>query len=97
MADAVLTLLESVAGGRREAASTFQVDSRVLDTIARLSSTKGDAVTARKFKQGLQVDPLSGGESSWLEAAVRQLVRRVGEHAAGVRLSRIKMHDLPPL
>jgi hypothetical protein len=97
MAYAVLTLLESVAGRRREAASTFQVDGRVLDTIARLSSTKGDAVTARKFKQGLQVDPLSGGESSWLEAAVRQLVRRVGEHAAGIRLSRMTMHDLPAL
>jgi hypothetical protein len=97
MAFAVLTLLQSVAGGRRQAASTFQVDIRVLHTIGRLSSTKGDAVTARKFKQGLHVDPLSGGESSWLEAAVRQLVRRVGEHAAGVRLSRMSMRDLPAL
>ena len=97
MAYAVLTLVESVAGGHRQAASTFQVDIRVLDTIGRLSSTKGDAVTARKFKQGLQVDPLSGGESNWLEAAVRQLVRRVGEHAAGAQLSRITMDDLPAL
>jgi len=55
------------------------------------------AATARKFKRGLQVEELSGGESSWLEMAVRKVVRRIGEHAAGVPLSRITMQDLPAL
>jgi hypothetical protein len=97
MAYAVLTLMESMAGGRKQAASTLQVDARTLETIGRLSSTKGDAATIRKFGKGLQLQDLSGGESSWLEAAVRRLVRRMGEHAAGVQLSRITMNDLPPL
>ena len=97
MAYAVLPLVESVAGGHRQAALTFQVDVRILDTLGRLSSTRGDATTARKFKQGLQFKPLSGGESSWLESAVRHLVRRIGEHAAGVQLSRLTMNDLPTL
>jgi hypothetical protein len=97
MAYAVLTLVESVAGGRRQAASTFKVEFRILATIGRLSSTKGDAASIRKFGQGMQFSPLSGGESSWLEAAVRQLIRRIGEHAAGPQLSRLTMRDLPDL
>ena len=97
MAYAVLTLLESVAGSRREAAGTLQVDMRVLDTIGRLSSTKGDGATVRKFEAGASLQPLTGSESTWLEAAVRRLVRRLGEHAAGAPLSLIAMKDLPTI
>ena len=50
MAYAVLTLLQSVAGGRKEAVKTFKVNARILESIARLSSTKGDAATIRKFR-----------------------------------------------
>jgi hypothetical protein len=97
MSYAVLTLLESTAGNRRHAASTFHVDANILSTIGRLSSTKGDGATVRKFGAGGQLQPLSGPESSWLEAAVRRLVRRIGEHAAGVQLSQLTMRDLPRL
>jgi hypothetical protein len=97
MAYAVLTLLQSVAGGRKEAVKTFNVNARILDTIARLSSTKGDATTLRKFGAGFALQALSGPESSWLEAAVRRLVRRMGEHAAGIPLSELTMSDLPRL
>jgi hypothetical protein len=97
MSYAILTLVEFIGGDRRQAASTFKVNYRVLDTIARLSSTKGDAATVRKFKQGLQLQPLSGAESTWLESAVRRLVRRIGEHAAGAQLSELTMNELPPL
>jgi hypothetical protein len=97
MAYAVLTLLESVAGGRREAAATFQVHKRVLDRIGTLSSTRGDGATIRKFEAGASLDPLTGPESTWLEAAVRRLVRRLGEHAAGSPLSPITMSDLPAM
>lgn len=94
MAYAVLTLLASIAGGRRQAATTFQVDPRILDNIGRLSSTKGDAATSRKFA-GVQLQPLSGAETSWLESAIRRIVRRIGEHAAGAHLSQITVNDLP--
>ncbi len=97
MAYAVLTLLVSTAGGRREAATTFNLDPAILSTVGRLSSTKGDGATVRKFGAGAQVQPLSGAESSWLEAAVRRLVLRSGEHAAGVQLPLLTMQDLPQL
>jgi hypothetical protein len=97
MAYAVLTLLESLAGGRREAEATFHIEHIVLDTIGRLSSTKGDSDSARKFPQGGQVQPLTGSESAWLEAAIRRVVRRMGEHAAGVQLTQLAMSELPQI
>jgi hypothetical protein len=97
MTYAVLTLLESMAGGRRKAAATFQIDRMVLETIGRLSSTKGDSDSTRKFPQGGQVQPLTGSESAWLEAAIRRVVRRMGEHAAGVQLTQLAMNDLPQM
>lgn len=97
MAYAVLTLLESMAGNRRKVALTFQIDYIVLHTIGRLSSTKGDSDSTRKFAQGAQVQPLTGSESAWLEAAIRRVVRRMGEHAAGVQLTQLGMNDLPQI
>jgi hypothetical protein len=97
MAYAVLTLLESMAGGRRQAAATFQIDYIVLDTIGRLSSTKGDSDSTRKFAEGGKVQPLIGSESAWLEAAIRRVVRRMGEHAAAVQLTQLAMNDLPQM
>jgi hypothetical protein len=97
MAYAVLTLLASIAGSRGQASATCQIDKLVLDTIRRLSSTKGDSATTRKFAQGASVQPLTGRESAWLEAAIRRVVRRMGEHAAGAQLTQLTMHDLPGL
>jgi len=97
MAYAVLTLVESVGGDRRKAASTFAIAFEVLNAIGRLSSTKGDGATVRKFGAGGKVQPLTGAESSWLEAALRRVVRRMGEHAAGAQLTQIAMQDLPSL
>ena len=86
-----------MAGNRREAAATFQIDDMVLKTIGRLSSTKGDGNSMRKFRQGGQVQPLTGNESAWLEATIRRVVRRMGEHAAGVQLTQLTMNELPQL
>jgi hypothetical protein len=94
---AVLTLLESIAGTRRQGAATFQIDLVVLDTIGRLSSTRGDTETIRKFAPGANVQLLSGSDTAWLEAAIRRVGRRMGEHAAGAQLTRLSMHDLPAL
>lgn len=97
MAYFVLTLLESVAGGRQEAARIFYIDFPVLSTIGRLSSTKGDADTARKIPTGAVLQELSGSEKQWLEQAARRLIYRLGERASGVPLTRIRMSDLPTL
>jgi hypothetical protein len=97
MAYFILTLLESAAGGRPAAASTFRVDRRVLAELGRLSSTKGDGQSARKLRTGQPLDELTGAESNWLQQAVRLLIRRLGEHASGAPLSDITLNDLPSL
>lgn len=97
MAYLVLTLCEAISGDRRKAAASLDVEKAVLDTIGQLSSTKGDKSTIRKLKPGAALQPLSGAESSWLDAAVRRLVYRLGEHASGAPLRRIAMTDFPPL
>lgn len=97
MAYFVLTLLESAAGSRPNAARSFQIDLSVLRTIGRLSSTKGDENTARKASPGNQFQALSGAEKQWLEDAVRRVIHRLGEHASGGPLSSISLRDLPNL
>jgi hypothetical protein len=52
MAYFVLRLLEARAGNRDKAAKLFGISDNVLDTLGRLSSDKGDAMTARKVPRG---------------------------------------------
>lgn len=93
----ILTMLESSAGGRGRAAQVFRIARPVLDTIGRLSSTRGDASTARKIKPGRSLKELSGSEKQWLEQAVRRVIHRLGEHASGADLPLITLADLPKL
>lgn len=97
MAYFVLTLLESVASGRQTAARLFQIDVKVLKTIGRLSSTRGDQSTARKAIAGNQYQELTGLEKQWLEEATRRVIYRLGEHASGAPLTPISLSDLPSL
>jgi hypothetical protein len=97
MAYFVLTLLESLASNRQSAAHSFQIDEQVLQTIGRLSSTKGDEKTARKAKAGIRFQKLSDSEKQWLEAAIRRVIHRLGEHASGAPLTPISLNDLPTL
>jgi hypothetical protein len=97
MAYFVLTLLERVAGSRSDAANVFMIHPDVLNTVGKISSNKGDAATARKVDRSLQFSDLLGREQSWLNLAVRALIRRMGEHASGAPLTQLTMQDLPPL
>lgn len=97
MAYFVLTVLESSAGGRQAAARAYQIDSDVLGTIGRLSSTKGDEGTARKAGAHNQYQDLSGRERQWLEEAVRLVILRLGEHASGAHGSLITLKKLPAI
>lgn len=67
MAYFVLTLLVSAAGGRQNAARSFQIDAQVLGTIGKLSSTKGDESTARKASAGNQLQKLLGPKLNGLK------------------------------
>lgn len=96
MAYFVLTLLESAAGNRKAAATTFNVDLSILETLGRLSSTKGNEQSARKIRRGVGLQELSPSEKNWMEQIVRRLIWRMGEHASGAPLPRIRMADFPP-
>lgn len=97
MAYFVLTLLESAAGDRKDAARSFNIELDVLRTIGKLSSTKGNPSTARKVVPGTPFQELSGAETAWLEKAIPLIIRRVGEHASGTPLARISLADLPSI
>lgn len=98
MAYFVLTILEKhAAGSRKDAARSFLIDLPILSKIGELSSTKGDASTARKAGDGNQFQELSGAEKNWLENAVRRVICRLGEHASGGSLPLISARNLPDL
>ncbi len=96
MAYFCLTLLE-MHGGRKGAVSRYAISSSVLNKLGELSTETGDGTTARKATAELR--PLTGQERAWLEAAVKALIRRIGEVAASPRSNRpqLTMADLPSL
>jgi hypothetical protein len=97
MAYFCLTYVQSVAGNRSKASGLFGIHRDVLNEIGRLTSTVGDAATARKWDNLQDRRPHTPNEEQWIDAAIRALIHRVGEHAAGATLQQITMADLPPL
>lgn len=97
MAYFCLTLIESLAGGRDGAASAFKISKRVLAKIGQLTSERGDASTARKYRAITAGAALTGAESAWLEEAIKILIRRVGEARAIDTLSTVDIDNLPRL
>ena len=90
MAYACLTLLER--GNRRQAEGLYGVEYEVLSKLGELTSTRGDALTARK--PGEATAPLSATESRWVDAAIRAVTRHIATRAGDETL---KMADLPAL
>jgi len=80
---------KDVAGAGRKLNISSGRDG-VLRTLGRLSGGKG----LRKFPTE---GPFTRQEAAWVNEAVRTLIRRVGEQAAGAALNEITMADLPPL
>jgi hypothetical protein len=91
-----LTLVEHNAGGRKPAATVYNIEFDILDELGKLTS-RGDEKTARKIKKGSTLIPLLPQEITWIEAAIKALIRRVGEYRPGVQLHKLKMADLPNL
>ncbi len=97
MAYACLTFLEKSAVNRRAAAKQYNIDEEIFRKIGEISSTRGDNLTARKFeKEGIE-RPLSHGEAIWVEAAIKALIRHVGETHSDNLSQTLKMCDLPPI
>lgn len=99
MAYMCLTVLETSAGGREQAATRYHIDKRVLNKLGELSTQRGTKEEARKVPQNGQFKPLSGTERTWIETVIKLLIRRAGEWAYDPTacLKKIRMADLPPL
>ncbi len=91
MAYMCLTILEASARGstnynnnnnlRGKASHRYNIDYDVLDNLAKLVSTKGDQVEARKAPKSGVFDPLQQEERDWIIRAIKVLIRRAGEWA----------------
>jgi hypothetical protein len=87
---------------RRAAARKYTIEFKVLDRIGKLAATKGGILHGRKGKAvyGEAVDmDYTDREIAWLEAKLKQLIRRVAEvaHDPGAARPWITMDDLPGL
>jgi len=99
MGYACLTWLEAMEGGRPKVAEKYNVDMKVLQVLGRLTSTVGEAQTARKFGASYNPRPHTGAEVTWVEGVIRALILRVGEYAADPDrpLTKLTMACLPHL
>jgi len=84
---------------RKEAANLYKIEDKILDMIGQLSSRKGAVSDARKYPESGSFSPMSSQERTWLDAAIKRLILRVGEHDfdPSADLPIITMDDLPPL
>ena len=96
MAYYCLTVLEGQAGTRANTASMFNVHIDVLKDLGELTSAADDPNEGRKAK-GTNRPALTPAERSWVEEAIKLLIRRAGEvHATGATsLDQLTMSDLP--
>ena len=99
MAYMCLTVFQASAGGRREAVNMYCIDYDILDTLGRLTSTKGGPGEARKYPKNGKFDSLHSKEKEWIISVVKALIRRAGEYAHDdkVKLNQISIKDFPEL
>ncbi len=97
MAYMCLTILEAGVGSRKEAAKQYSIDNAVLDTLGKLTSTKGDPAEARKYPKSGIFDPLHPKEKEWITSVIKTLIRRAGEYAfdPSAHFEQITMNDFP--
>lgn len=91
-----LTLAEKSAGSRRAAAKRFNIDEKILAKIGELSSTRGDASTARKASHHDLV-ALSAEEHRWLDRAARFLLLQIGQVNAGRAPDQLTTEHVGPI
>jgi hypothetical protein len=99
MVSACLTWLTAQVRGRANVAKTYAIDLAVLRKLDDFAANLGDERTARKFHARSERREPTAPEAAWINAAIRMIIHRVGEHAADptAPLSTLGMSDLPPL
>lgn len=80
MAYFCLTVMEA-SGGNLEAASLkFNIQKDVLKKLGELTSKRGDMTESRKVKGRTSFEPLTTKEIDWINAVIRNLIRRKAEY-----------------
>ncbi len=99
MAYMCLTIFQASASSRKDVARQYNIDHEVLDTLGRLSSTKGSPGEVRKFPKNGTFEPLSPKEREWMVQVIKAIIRRVGEYAYDrkTKLKQIAMKDFTEL
>jgi hypothetical protein len=69
-----LSAVEALHGGRKLAAEALNIDPAVLSKLGELTSTRGDALTARK-QDGKSPHPLTPPEERWIADALKAIIR----------------------
>src|SRR5882724_34655 len=84
---------------RAWAESLYGIEREVLRKLGDLTANLGDETTARKIDASSLHHTPTPQEIAWIEAAIKLIIRRVGEHAADSTVSQptLGMRDLPPL
>ncbi|MFO7701860.1 MAG: hypothetical protein R6V37_02585 [Psychroflexus maritimus] len=81
-------------GGKQSASERFYVSKSILNKISELSSTKGDQKSARKYSA---INPTTKEEITWLESAVRALIKQIAICDSGNIPEKLTMNNLPKL
>jgi hypothetical protein len=79
------TVLKRDGEPKTQAAARLGIPTQVLDALSRLSSTRGDAMSARKMSDQLQ--PLTAQEEQWLRHALLEITRHLLHRRPGGRTS----------
>lgn len=95
MAYFVFTVLTPRKDGRRAAAVRLNIQEEVLRKLSELSSTHGDALTARKASA--VAIPLTSSENAWLTAVVPRLILQLALSGTGPTSTALTLADLPNL
>ena len=96
MAYFCLSYLEYLAVNRQGAARQYNIQIDVLNKLGELT-IKGDERTARKADKKKPFIALSTIEIQWIEAAIKAIIRRVGEAISCNHATQLTMNDLPTL
>lgn len=97
MANAVLTRIETQAGGRSSAADSYSISKPVLSSLGKLlGSGRGTALEVRKFTSS-KVEPLTAQESEWIRQAIPAIIRQVAAAEAGATPAQLTMDKLPAI
>jgi len=95
-----LTVIETRANKnasskRMSAANNCCLDHDILDKVGKLSSTRGDSNSSRKFNPSPKA--LTSKEQTWVDSAIRHIAMQLAAVDAGKTPDKLIMSDLPHL